>query len=428
MALFRKPMLPLLLLLVLSLEISGFLASYRNILPPNVKKRVLSSLYKVYHPWFSDFRASRCFHKTALDSSSLSEDSSDFGKKYIPDTSREVHQFVNALDSSEECEGIETTVIGFRSADRCRGLFARDSFQPGEYILAIPFSSTLLVHETSSGEEQPSDIQLGFRFWTTFLQANEFGNCDEHLKDRWSTYLDCLPKQNSSQFTPTPEFWTKYALDAIEVPFFIQEMKRRQQDANFTIHQHYPNVSLDMHQQLYNELLFAAWLVRSRGFTTVKACSLSSSNFGNTVARTRTVLIPYMDFINHEPNDSFVNAEIQVVDSKTDEESFFALACKRPIDVDEEILIQYGTGQETTLDLVSKYGFYSTDCSNICDEPFFRDSFDGTDIWTTSIDKDEQLLETQIMSDDMRSSLKLRLHLKRIEERIKRKSMIPAVE
>jgi SET domain len=406
------PMLPLLLILVLPHDVSGFLISRRILLSSNFKKIALPSLYLTNHPW-------RFSHRIELNLPCLSAESNADNSIYIPDISREMQQLMHELLASEECEGIDATAIGFRCTDCRRGVFARESFAPGEYILAIPFTSTLLVHESFSGEEEPSDIQLGYHFWTTFFQRNDPG--DEHLKGPWwNTYLDCLPKQNSSQFTPTPEFWTEDAIDAIEVPMLVQEMKRRQQAVNDTIRQYHPNATSGMHEKLCNDLLFAAWLVRSRGFTTVKTRSQSSCQLGGTVARRRTVLIPYMDFINHESNDLFVNAEIDVVESKSDEESFFALTCRRPIAVGDEILIQYGTGQENTLDLFSKYGFYTADSINIYDESFFLDSFDGNNIWTSSIENDEHVLQTKIVSDDMKSALKLRLHLKRIEERVKR--------
>lgn len=412
-------MLPLLLALVLLRNSGAFLLSDRKIFTSNIRARVLPSLCRRTHPFLFDNRLSSFSLWAVLDPSCHSEERNDYGEKFIPDSSIEIQEFIHGLVASEECEGIEATTIGFTRDGRRRGIFAKDSFNPGEYIFAIPFTSTLLIHETYSGEEELSDIQLGFRLWTTILQPNEVGQCDEQRKDRWATYLACLPKQNSSQFTPTPEFWTEDAINAIEVPILVQEMKRRRREVSDIIRQYYPHLSSITQQMFYNDVLFAAWLVRSRGFTTVKASGLSGLENGGRISRTRTVLIPFMDFINHESNDSFVNAEIEVVDSKTDEESFFALACKRSISVGDEVLIQYGTGLENTLDLVSKYGFYSTDFINIQDESFFLDSFDGTNIWTSSIENDEQVLQTQILSEDMRRALELRLHLKRIEERIK---------
>jgi hypothetical protein len=190
---------------------------------------------------------------------------------YIPDASAKVQRLMDFLIDNEECEGIEATTIGY-SNDKCqrRGVFAKESFEQGDYILAIPFVSTILISETNAGEQGLSDIQLGFQFWQQYLQYYNESNVHFQNNFPWKTYFDCLPTRNSPHFTPTAEFWTDDAVEAVEVPMFVDEMKRRKQEVKAISNQHTANTDTNQ-QKLSDDLLFASWLIRSRGFTTVKA-------------------------------------------------------------------------------------------------------------------------------------------------------------
>jgi SET domain len=147
-----------------------------------------------------------------------------------------------------------------------------------------------------------------------------------------------------------------------------------------------------------NHVQFATWLVRSRMFTMIQTKSETSpsttttsttdnnlNNNNNTTTTTnnnnnnnnnkneiatgkdlsvqriqRTMLIPYMDMINHATIDR-ANAIIQIIEGTTDDESMFCIQAIRIIKPGQEIIISYGTGQETTLDIFSKYGFLPLD-------------------------------------------------------------------
>jgi hypothetical protein len=63
----------------------------------------------------------------------------------------------------------------------------------------------------------------------------------------------------------------------------------------------------------------------------------------------RTVLIPYMDFLNHD-SQTF-NAALQVIEIKAYDKSFYALVATRHISKGVELLIRYGVGDESSLEL-----------------------------------------------------------------------------
>ena len=69
----------------------------------------------------------------------------------------------------------------------------------------------------------------------------------------------------------------------------------------------------------------------------------------------------------------------------------------------------YGTGRETTLDLASRYGFYTDNNPNDATLDL------SSAVWTTTLEDDENILVNA--SGTMKDALALRAHLKRIERR-----------
>lgn len=195
---------------------------------------------------------------------------------YDPDVSSTMTAFRDWLEE-QEVEGFEATEIGIRNG--LRGVFSKQKFQPSEYILAIPYVSCILLSETVHDLSQPndlSDVAKGFHFWQRCSSG----------KHRWKPYLDCLPTRQSN-FAATPDFWPDEYL--AEIPSLRAEALQRREEIQQVSEQ--TNVP-------YSDLQFATWMVRSRGFSTIKL--LPSAN--ETRLRSRTLLIPYLDFLNHHPH------------------------------------------------------------------------------------------------------------------------------
>ena len=150
------------------------------------------------------------------------------------------------------------------------------------------------------------------------------------------------------------------------------------------------------------ELQWATWIVRSRGFTTMKLGT------GQGV-QSRTVLLPYIDMVNH--NDE-PNAEIQILEIPgAYDESFYALRAIRDISRGAEISVMYGTGMESSLDLFSTYGFWTHGT------PDWNINWQLVDPeWTTSLKEDKNLLTIdQALSDARRKAIEFRVYLKSVQ-------------
>lgn len=217
-----------------------------------------------------------------------------------------------------------------------RGLFATQDFGAGEYLLAIPFPATLLVQERMIDPEdsnvQDSEMEQAVAFLDNF--AN-------HLA--WKPYVDCLPRMlDQSSFDGTPDFWTRQTLDQCPIPRLreqsLDRLRRIQAESSSQKGRHATKV-----------LQWAMWILRSRGFTSLKQTSGK--------LRERTILTPLIDMINHDGHNP--NASIEVIETNVDEESFVALLATRPIANTEQITLRYGTGFETSLELLDKYGFWT---------------------------------------------------------------------
>lgn len=297
---------------------------------------------------------------------------------YQPDNSPTVRRFLEFLEG-EECEGLGAIEIGYHQGG-LRGLFATQDFNADEYILAVPFLTCVLVYENvydiANENGDASDVEKG-----ALLLERLKNDGDGH----WQPYFDCLPTVNSN-FDATPDFWEEETIRQLEVPRLVQD-----------------TLELKHATKASSELQFATWLVRSRAFSTFKL--LPDAN--EKRIRTRTVLIPFLDFLNHGAA-SQSNARIEKIEAKNESESFFALVATREIASGEQVTITYGTGHETTLDLFTKYGFWTSDNPNDISL-----NLEGA-AWSSSLDEDELLLE-ESSNGEMRDMLALRAHLKRVQ-------------
>lgn len=285
-----------------------------------------------------------------------------------------------------ECEGFEATYIGLDEQTRLRGLYASQALEAGEYIVGVPFGAAFVIDQDDSGAEGTvngasfdPDVLRGLGFLRAWKKNN--------TRHSHEPLLDCLPR-----LVETPDVWPTEVVEELQIPTLVQDILRLKND----IVRLCSATSSDINTTV-DELQYATWIIRSRGFTTLKVTD------GDKV-QSRTLLLPLIDMINH---DAYPNAVLEVIDSDHDDESFFALQATRRIEQDEQITIAYGTGMETSIDLLSKYGFWTTDDAN------WNLDWDLVDPqWTTSVQEDEDLLET---CDDMtmQTVIRFRIHLKR---------------
>lgn len=312
---------------------------------------------------------------------------------FQPDTSPAVQRLMDWLD---EDDGVGATTIGV-SNNGIRGLYATEAYEPGEYILAIPSSSCLVLYDRIYDmlESEP-DIEREARDVTKGAQRLHQLMHQKEINDWTSIYLDTLPT-DSSNFDASPDFWDEKIIRQLEFHQLVQDMLERREE------------------QLSDGLAFAKWLVRSRAFTTFQMLSTSDETTSRTL-RTRTMLIPYIDMLNHAANS---NTMMEKAETPSDEDtSYFSLMATRSIYPGDELTLTYGSGYETCLDFVTKYGFWLPDNPNDM-------SLELSNVeWSTSLKKDEEALhqtDSSKESQQFRDMLKLRIHLKRIQQQQREK-------
>ncbi|KAL3913949.1 MAG: hypothetical protein SGILL_006290 [Bacillariaceae sp.] len=291
------------------------------------------------------------------------------GGSYNPDTSDTTKRLLEWLDK-EEVEGLEGAEIGLAATPdgtMLRGVFAKQDFSRGDYILAVPFVSTLLIKEDFEVTETKSDDakhcllasqpENGMLLWQRFLHNKDMNSDSQH--EKYKAYLDCLPMSpEDPHFDETPDFWSDEEIQRLKVPSLVEQIQSRKkaiENVAIEYNENHPGNPLKL-----SELQQACWMLQTRGFTTFKkAIDLD----GREGVLSRVILIPFVDFVNHGPDNKndpecASNAVIEVIETKEYDESFYALVAARTIRKGEEIRICYGTGKETTPELFAKYGFF----------------------------------------------------------------------
>jgi len=216
--------------------------------------------------------------------------------------------------------------------------------------LPLETSSTEILEDgqsqasTEESDITQEDVQHGLQFLQEIVLSEEL---------KHASYVECLPKAGTSNFDGTPDFWPLEDFKLFPVPRLKQASMERKSIVKETVEkltrQGTEAVSV-------NDLQWATWVVRTRGFTTIHVLSDSSSPTKRI--RKRKVLLPYLDFMNHNLNPNCVMEVFEDGDANNDETSMYALRATRDIQAGEEVTIVYGTGFETSLDLLDKYGFW----------------------------------------------------------------------
>ena len=315
---------------------------------------------------------------------------------YIPDNSESAQNLVTAL-MEEECEGTGReggTEVGFHGRTGMRGLFTAEDFQPGEFLLGIPFPCCLALSNDNIVVEEASDAELGRRLLEHLNNNNRNNNNNEKVGQSFlRAYFQSLPTRKQ-HFDATPDFWKDDDIDLLEFPPLVEKMKLRKQQ----IQELAKTEQLDL-----EELQFATWLVKSRGFTLLKPTEKAIIS--------KTVLMPYLDMVNHATENP--NAELQALETKVEDDSFYALQALRPISKGKEITISYGTGKDTSVELLSNYGFVPAVNQN--DAAMMKEQQYQDIVWNTSLKDDEQQLSELLDGDNavLKTILQFRIRMKR---------------
>ena len=425
------------------------------------EQRITNHHHHHHHRFSLSSALSQGFGGTASSSSSTSGKKKKNAKKkynsksqsYYPDVSGTTKLLLEWLDE-EEVEGLEGVEIGFRKKEEdgdglLRGVFAKRDIQAGEYIMAVPFVSTLLVDESfevsssdndkSSGDSgrdnsnrRTGEPIVGLRFWQKFLNKS-----DDKKEEKYEAYLDCIPlTSDDPNFDSTPDFWSEKEIQQLEVPIVVENMLSRKHaiaelvetPQQNNVNGNDDNVDDDDNGDVptsISTLQQACWIMQSRGFSTYKKAIDLDGNIG---LLSRVVLIPFIDMLNHASRTQS-NAEIQVIETKEYDESFYALVANQHIPKRTEIKINYGTGEETSFELFCRYGFFApTD-----DDEFFLENQEKeraalemlllpegnttttTSPWSTSLKDDQDMIGTKIgRTEPMHSILSLRIYAKKL--------------
>jgi len=344
--------------------------------------------------------------------SNQSKKSSGFGKKdaksvpiqHTADTSESTQTLMNFL-LSQKSSGFGSadagTEIGFNNNNNVRGMYATKPFKKGEIICRIPSDCALaLCNPELGGGDIPTPAHAGRNYLLFYI-------FDEQARKFWAPYLDTLPTLDSN-FDRTPDFFSDDEIEALEFPLAIDAAKkRRQQLIDLVESEENEDITMENVQ-------FATWLALSRSF----AIQLSNNDpnapqgiVSDTDRKAIRVLLPYLDLINHSSNNA--NTELHLIDPEKDE-AWFSIRASRSIKSGKEITIAYGTGVESSVELLQNYGFVPDE--NKIDRMMLSRVEEGTietlEGWSTTLEEDLKALESDDLSENMRKVLQLRCKLK----------------
>ena len=123
------------------------------------------------------------------------------------------------------------------------------------------------------------------------------------------------------------------------------------------------------------------------------------------------VMVPFIDIANHSSDQP--NCKLTLIDPEKDD-AWFALEATRPIAAGKELLIAYGNGLESSVELFLNYGFVPSD--NKIDALMLKkggdDTIVGLDGWTTTLEEDKTMVEMAKDDPILQKILQFRIRLK----------------
>ena len=292
-----------------------------------------------------------------------------------------IQNLLQFLVAKQGAVGLDTGDLeaGISKETGVRGLFCTRAYNKGELLCQIPSDAALCLMDPAAKEEI-SMAQAGCNFLEMYADQAD-------AKVAWKPYLDTLPTLET-HFDATPDFFDDEELELLEFPRIITNAKKRKQEI-VTLASEKPELSLE-------QLQFATWIVSSRCFQiTMTEGDSTIDGEGGPVMKKNTrvlrVLVPFLDLANHSSDAP--NAELHLIDPDKDD-AWFALKATRNIGVGKEIVINYGTGIESSVELLSNYGFVPFE--NKVDKLMLNKGGDDTltkEAWTTTLEEDQAMLQ-----------------------------------
>jgi hypothetical protein len=192
--------------------------------------------------------------------------------------------------------------------------------------------------------------------------------------------------------------------------------------------------TVDQNEMSLEEIQFATWIVSTRAFpiqiavpdnqdeqdsATANAGDIQLDDRGQVISKAERswirVMAPYIDIVNHNSN---ANAKMTLIDPEKDD-AWFALEATRPIPQGREINIGFGSGYDSSVELLLNYGIVPTE-ENKVDAFMLRkggdDCIASLDGWSTTLEEDEAMLEMMAEDDDdvnLRKILAFRIKMKK---------------
>lgn len=327
---------------------------------------------------------------------------------HTPDTGEESQRLLKFLNS-QHAEGLENIDIGFNKETGRRGLFCTTKIKTNQKICQIPSDCALALGDPSkNGADAPTPAHRGANLLDMYMK-------NEADKQLWSPYFDTLPSQNSKLFDRTPDFFDDEDLELLEFPRVINRAKQRKKEIEEVAAERDLTVE---------ELQFATWLSTSRQFKFFISIPDSEKDDimpdkdekGQIISKggekkAMYVLVPFIDTANHSSDQP--NCKLTLIDPEKDE-AWFALEATRPIAAGKELLIAYGNGLESSVELFENYGFVPS--SNKIDVLMLKKGGDDTisDLngWTTTLEEDKTMVEMAKDDPVLQKILQFRIRLK----------------
>lgn len=326
---------------------------------------------------------------------------------HTPDTGEESEKLIEFL-KAQKAKDLDDIDIGFHKETGRRGLFCTSKIKTNQKFCRIPSDCALALADPSkNGEDAPTPAHRGANLLEMYMK-------NEEARKMWSPYLDTLPTQDSS-FDRTPDFFVDDDLELLEFPRMINRAKERKKEIAEVA------VEKGLSEE---ELQFATWLTTSRQFRLyIPAPETEEDNImpdqdekGQIISKggekkALYVMVPFIDIANHSSDQP--NCRLTLIDPEKDD-AWFALEATRPIAAGKELVIAYGNGLESSVELFQNYGFVPS--NNKIDTMMLKkggdDTISGLDGWTTTLEEDKTM--ANMCKDDpvLSKILQFRIRLK----------------
>lgn len=324
----------------------------------------------------------------------------------------------NAIGISPSASGEDAGCeIGISNETGRRGVYTKRPYRKNDIICRIPSDCVLaLSNPELGGADTPTLAHCGRNFLDMYRN-------NPVASRTWKAYLDTLPPSSSGEnFDATPDFFSDAEIEAMEFPRVVDDVKRHLVEMAEVCASSAEGAE-GGDSIPFEDLQFATWLVSSRSVEISMEDTSATEEVEATLpegvmapassTKAIRVMIPYLDMINHSSDDA--NVELHLIDPEKDE-AWFTMRATRSIRAGKEITTSYGSGVETSMELMRRYGFVPEE--NKYDKFLLKrggdDCIEKLEGWSTTLEEDQKtLLENSGLTENMRKVLQLRCQLKR---------------